>query len=125
MRKTRGFLLIELLVAISIIGLSIVLFAAALNTFTLTQASAHGYTALHIAENKLESVRASGYTRAGSGSFSDPLLSSLPGNATGTVAVSTFNAQTKRVDVSVAWQESGYSTSTISLSTLITQTGGL
>lgn len=121
----RGFTLIEVVIAIFVIGSTVALYAAGLKTFAVTRSAGHGEVALRIAEGKLEALRAAGYAAVPtSGSFSDPALGTLP-SATGTLAVSDSNAKTKRVTVTVSWQESTTSPRSVSLSTLITQTGGL
>ncbi|MDB5244448.1 MAG: hypothetical protein JWN18_318 [Parcubacteria group bacterium] len=83
--------------------------------------------ALSIARNKLESVRSGGYTSVpATGSFSDSLTSSLPLGATALITTSAFNAKTKQVTIDVSWRDSNLtSTTSVSLSTLITQVGGL
>ena len=82
--------------------------------------------ALSIVRNEIESVRAAGYGAVpSSGSFSDSLLNTLPGG-TGTLTVSAYNAKTKQVTASVVWRDAGTTaSSTVSLTTLITETGGL
>lgn len=122
-KSSGGFSLIEIVVAIFVIGATVGLYAAALRTFSVTKTAGHESVALRVAEGKLEVLRTLGYAALpGSGSFADPQLASLP-SATGTIAVSAFNAKTKQIVVSVSWREAG--TSTVSLSTIITQTGGL
>mgnify|MGYP001602529402 FL=1 len=127
MTRFRGFSLIEVTVSIFIVGVMLLLLQAILQSGTLIRMSKHQSIALSIAQNKLESLRSGGYaTLPSSGTFSDSLISTLPVAATTTLTVSVYNAETKQVFVSVVWQDPGSTaSSTVSLSTLITETGGL
>lgn len=127
MTRFRGFSLIEVTVSIFIVGVMLLLLQALLQSGALIRMSKHQSIALSIAQNKLESLRADGYTTLpSSGTFSDSLISTLPIAATTTLTVSVYNAETKQVSVSVVWQDPGSAaSSTVSLSTLITETGGL
>lgn len=126
LRSARGFSLIEVLIAMVVIGSAVALYAATLGVFPVTRATEHKAVALRIAEHKLADLRAAKYAALpASGSFTDAQFTLLPENATGTIAVSTVNAKTKQVTVTVSWNEPGRATSTASLSTLITEVGGL
>ncbi len=123
----RGFSLIEVIVSIFIMGVMLLLLQAVLRAGTLTQTSKNQGIALSIARNELEILRTGGYSALPpSGSFADSLLNTLPGVATTTLAVSAYNARTAQVTASVIWMDPGSTaSSTVSLETLITQTGGL
>lgn len=125
--KRRGFGLVEVIVSIFIIGVMLILLQAVIRSGTLVRNSKNQGIALAIARNKIENLRLGGYSYIPSGgSFYDPLLDSLPRAATTTLSVSAYNAKTKQVSISIIWLDSGYAaSSTVSLSTLITQTGGL
>lgn len=120
----KGFTLIEVLITIFIIGSLIALVGAMFSFISLTRDTKYEDIALRIATNQLESIRAAGYDNAvASSSLSDTLLTSLPsGSASSTIA--TFNAKTKQVTVGVAWSKNNQ-IRTLSISTLLTQTGGL
>ncbi len=126
MRASRGFTLIEVIVSIFFIGIALVLLQSIIQSSTLVRTSKDQGIALAIARNELEGLRMNGYASLPpSGSFSDSLASTLP-DATTTLAVSAYNPKTDLVTVEVAWQETGIAaSSTVSLSTLVTQTGGL
>jgi len=124
LHRKRGFAFIEVLVTLFVIAMLIVGYAAAISSTSLTREAKHQEIALRIASHELESVRAIGYASTTSGAFNDSLMSSLT-NASGSVAVSSFNAQTKQVRVMVSWQEESRGDRIISLTTLLTQTGGL
>lgn len=126
MRPSRGFSLIEVTITIFIFGILLLLLQAVLQSNVLVRTTKSQGIALTIVRNELEILRAGGYaTLPPSGSFSNNLLSTIP-SATTTLTVSTYNAATKQVTASVIWREPGASTSsTVSLTTLITHTGGL
>ena len=126
MRWVCGFSLIEIVVSLAIFSALLILLQAVIRDGTLVRTSKNQGIALSIARTKLESLRSDGYVALpASGSFSDSLLDTLP-QATTTLTVSTYNAKTKQITVRVLWQETGRTaSSTVSLSTLITETGGL
>lgn|SRR3989344_267851 len=124
--RTRGFSLIEIIIAISIMGVMLLLLQAVLRSTALARMAKNQGIATAIARDELESLRSSGYENLPeNGPFPNVLLSTLP-SATTTLTVSAYNTETKQVTVSVVWKDPGISaSSTVTLSTLITQTGGL
>ena len=122
---TRGFTLIEITISIFIIGVMIVASASLLHGVPANRLTLDQGIALSIARNEIEALRAGGYAALpASGSFTDTALASLI-SGTGTITVATYDAKTKRVDVTVSWQEKDASAHNIALTTLITQVGGL
>lgn len=122
--QNSGFTLIEMIVALVILSA-----ATAMVTVVMAMAkNVHdiGFEniAFHIAENKMNELRAGGYaTLPSSGTFTDPQLSIIPqGQASTTVSV--WNAKTKQVLVGVSWVGTIGAQYT-SLTTLVTQSGGL
>ena len=126
LRFIRGFSLIEVTVAIAIIGIMTVSVGALMQRIPMNGREVRDQDiALKITRNKLESVRAGGYaTLPQNGSFADPLLSSLA-SSTASVTSTDFNAKTKQVVVSVSWQGVGTTTRSISLTTLVTENSSL
>jgi len=126
-RLHRGFSFIEIIVAIFIVSVILLLLQAVIHSSVLVRTSKNQGIALTIVRNELEMLRIGGYdSLPQSGSFSNNLLSELPQAATTTLTVSAYNEKTKQVTASVIWLDSGsLASSTISISTLITQTGGL
>jgi prepilin-type N-terminal cleavage/methylation domain-containing protein len=126
MKLSRGFSLIEVLVSIFIMGVMLVMLQAVLRSNVLVKMSKNQGVALSIARNEIEILRMGGYdSLPASGSFYSDLLSTIPGAVT-ELAVDDYNAKTKQVTVQVSWKDSGATaSSTVSLSTLITQVGGL
>lgn len=127
MSAPRGFSLIEVTVSIFIMSVMLLMLQSIIRSNVLVQTSKNQSIALSIARNKIESLRIGGYAALpASGSFSDSLLSTLPLAATTTLTVTAYNARTKLVSTSVLWRDRGStSSSTVSLSTLLTETGGL
>src|SRR6185369_12962681 len=109
--------LIEITISIFIIGVMIVASASLLHGVPANRLTLDQGIALSIARNEIEALPASG-------SFTDTALASLI-SGTGTITVATYDAKTKRVDVTVSWQEKDASAHNIALTTLITQVGGL
>lgn len=127
MSAPRGFSLIEVTVSIFIMSVMLLMLQSIIRSNVLVQTSKNQSIALSIARNKIEGLRIGGYAALpASGSFSDSLVSTLPLAATTTLTVTTYNARTKLVSTSVLWRDKGStSSSTVSLSILLTETGGL
>lgn len=122
----RGFTLIEILISIALLGVMVVLYQLVLSDSALIRMSKNQEIALRVATNKIEDLRDGGYASIpATGTFSDTQLASLP-SGVGNLTVTAFNAGTKQVVVAVTWREPAISaTQTISLSSLITNIGGL
>ncbi|MCR4276115.1 MAG: type II secretion system GspH family protein [Candidatus Parcubacteria bacterium] len=125
-RLTRGFSLIEVTVAVAIIGTMIVATSALLQRLPVSGREVRDQDiALKIARNEIEVLRAGGYDALpASGAFANSLLSSLAsGSASVTIAV--YDPKTKRADVAVSWTGTGSVTRSVLLTTLIAQNSGL
>lgn len=122
--KQKGFTVIEVVVSLFMLGVVVLVYAAANNTLILNRIAKHQQLAYRIAENELESLRATPYASLpSSGSFVDSSLSNLP-NGSGNITVSAYDSKTKQVAVTVAWTEQVSSTSkAVTLTTLINQWG--
>jgi prepilin-type N-terminal cleavage/methylation domain-containing protein len=123
---SRGFTVLEMTFSIAIIAIILVMLGALIQTLPLIALTKNQDLALKIARNEIESLRALGYdSLPSSGSFSNTLLSSLPSGA-GTRTITAYNADTKEVLVTVSWvAEQGGTNHSVSLTTLITDIGGL
>ena len=123
----RGFSLIEVTISIFILGVMLILLQGVARSSVLVRVSKSQGIALSIARNKLEATRSAGYANIPlTTTFSDSLMSTLPTGATTTVATSTFSAKTEQITIGVVWRDpTAAASTTVSLSTLITQTGGL
>lgn len=122
----RGFSLIEVLVAIGIIGMMAVATGALLERIPVNGKEVRDQDiALRVARNELESLRASGYAALPvSGPFTDTLLDSLSSGAA-SVTITDFNEKTKKAEVLVSWTGAGAAARSVTLTTLITKDGGL
>lgn len=126
MKQARGFSIMEVLLALFVLGIiSLVLFAL-LRGVPLSRFAEDQDIAAKIAVRELETLRTGGYgALPAAGSFSDSDLGALP-MGVGTVAVTAYNAKTKKVVVTVSWQEpAGAASSTVMLATLVTEIGAL
>lgn len=126
LRSTRGFSLIEISIAIAIIGVMAVATSVLMQRLPVNGREVRDQDrAIRIARNEIELLRAGGYDALPvSGTFTDPLLSELAGGSA-SVAITVYDAQTKRADVSVAWIGAGSAARTVSLTTLIAQNSAL
>lgn len=123
--KVRGFSLVEVVVSIFVVGIILIASATLLNGVPLNRLTRDQDLALKIANNEIEALRALGYANLpASGSFADTELSSLT-NGAGVATISDYNAKTKKIDVSVTWIDSDETPREISLTTLVTDVGGL
>ncbi len=121
----RGFTLIEVLVSILILGAMLVFYTSSFSATKLTRDAQRKDVALRVIEQKLEELRALTYAGLpASGTFSDPLLTSLP-NGIASTTISTYNAAIKKATVGVSWIEGSSTLRYIESTTLITQVGGL
>ena len=122
----EGFSLIEVIVSIFVLSVMLLLLQAVLRSGALVTSTRNQDAALTIARNEIEKLRAGGYSAIpSSGPFSNDLITTLPSGSAALV-VGTFNEKTKQITATVSWQENNRpSSSSVSISTLITEIGGL
>ncbi len=103
----------------------LILYQATSQSVVLNRYGRFKEIALRIADQKIQVMRTTAYASLpASGTFTDPLLSSIPQGA-GTITVSDENARLKRVSVLVKWKSpQGSGTQQVQLDTFIAQ-GGL
>lgn len=125
MHPSRGFTLIEIIVSVALIGLIVTATTSLLQRVSVNEREIGNKSlALRIARNEVEQLRAAGYAALpASGSFTDSLLSSLP-SGSGVIAVTTVDAKTKQLVVTVSWTGESGARST-SLTTLIAENSQL
>jgi len=126
LNSKSGFTLLEVIVTLFIVGLVLVLYQATLGKVKLIRYAKDQEIALRVANNKIEELRAAGYAALpASGSFTDSQLNTLT-NCTANMAITDYNTTTKMVIITIQWREPvNTSLRNISLTTLITKTGGL
>lgn len=117
--------MIEILISLGILSVTVALGVVVVDSIKVIRDSANENAAFRIANSKLDELRSLGYDALpASGPFSDAELGSLPqGSASTTVTV--WNDETKEVAAGVSWVSSDGTERLVSLSTLITQVGGL
>ena len=125
-KNKSGFSVLEVLVTVFIIGLVLVLYQQSLGKMRLVGYADDQETAMRVANNKIEELRSGGYAALPpSGSFSDSQLNTLA-NSSANMAITDFNASTKKVVITIQWRQSASAPMrNVSLTTLITKTGGL
>lgn len=123
---TRGFSLVEVTIAVAIVGIVIVATSVLVQRLPVSGREVRDQDlALKIARNKIETLRAAGYeSLPASGPFTDTLLSSFS-SSTASVTVSQFNDDTKQIGVTVSWEGAELTTRSVSLTTLITENSTL
>lgn len=124
--KARGFTLIEVIIAVVVVGMLVVLASTLVQAVGLTRHAKNKDVAAKVAESKLESLRAVGYEQLPAGTpFTDPLLEVLP-DGVGSFTVDDFSSTTKHVIVTVSWSDPGAtSQTTLTISTLVAKVGGI
>lgn len=131
-RGEAGFSLLEILLAVVIIGFIVLTIANIPSSLQLIGKSHYSSLARDIVSQEVEAVRSQGYDSLANGSttFTDNRLFSLP-SGLGTVTVSDCSAsicttgeQTKQVKVTVSWVENQVGTKNVSVTTLVSE-GGL
>lgn len=120
----KGFLIIEVVISVFIVGVMLLVYAAASNTMALNRTAKNQQLAYRIANNEMERLRSLSYASLpASGTFTDTLLSTLP-SSTAIRTVADYNASTKQVTTVVTWRDPGSSvTRNVTLTTLINQYG--
>ena len=125
LQRKRGFTLIEMLIAVFIMSVAAGFVTIVTGTIKVTRDAAFESVAFHIAGAKLDELRAGGYEALpAEGSFSVPELASLP-QGTASTSLTALNADTKQVMVGVSWRGANNLDRVVSLTTLITRTGGI
>lgn len=121
--RQHGFTLIEIVITISIVVLMLVFYVSAFSTNQLAKIQQHREIALRVIDQKIQALRAAGYSGVSSGSFTDTQLNALQ-SASASTTVSDYNASIKQVIVGVTWIDAS-TTRYLGETTLITNSGGL
>lgn len=124
--KQAGYTLVELMVAIVVIGILVIGVSSFMIGITNIQKNVnYKESASRAASTEMESLRNAKYNTLVNGStidFTDKLPDNLPSNRSGTVEVSEPTTGLKKVVVTVSYQTNGQ-TQQVKLSSLIGQIG--
>ena len=125
-RYSHGFSLIEVTIAVAIIGMMVLATVLLLERVPVSGREVRDQDlGLKIAQNEIELLRATGYDSLPvSGPFTNMLLSSLA-SSTASVTITDFNAKTKKVEVFVSWKGTNLATRSVLLTTLMAKSSGL
>lgn len=110
-QQQRGFTIVELLVAIIIIGITVASISSLfISIQSVQRKTSYLDSATRAAQRQVESLRNDNYGSLSNGqtiNFTSELPTSLPSNRSGTVTVSEPSADIKRVDVTVSYTDGG------------------
>ncbi len=123
--NTAGFTIIELLIAIAVVGILVPTLVSFVNTLNRFNDRARDMTLVNsLAENKAESLRSLGYSGLtdGSTSFVSELPTTLGSPKNATYTVSTPNPGIKQVDLVISYNDHG-ATQTANYRTMIGELG--
>jgi len=123
-QNQAGSSIVEILVALFIIGIVLVLYGASANSVSLNSNARHLEIAQRTAMSEMEDLRAMDITLLPpSGPFTSPTLAALP-QGQASIAVTSVNATTYQIAVTVSWYEpSAQSSRSVVFTTLKTQNG--
>ncbi len=114
-----------MLVALATMSAAVAFVSIIAGTIKITRDSTYETIAFRIAAGKLSELRTLGYAALpAEGAFSDPALTSLP-QGTASTSIADWNAATKRVSAGVSWAGADGASRVVSLTTLVTESGGL
>ncbi len=117
--------MIEVLIALFVASLLVAFVTIVVGTIKVVRDASYENIAFHVAEDKLDELRAVGYASLTSGgSFSSPELVRIPQGSAST-SIRAVNSKTKEVSAGVSWSGNDGTTRVVSLTTLVTETGGL
>jgi prepilin-type N-terminal cleavage/methylation domain-containing protein len=123
--KQAGFTVIELLVAIVVVGILVPTLVGFVNTLNRLNDRARDLSLVNaLVENKAEGLRSMGFTALpdGTTTFTNELPATLGNPKSATYTTSTPNAGIKRVDIAVSYNDHG-STQTVQYRTYIGELG--
>ena len=124
-KSQQGFTIIELLVAIAVIGILIPTLVGFVNTLNRFNDRARDMALVNsLAENKAEALRSLGYTGLSNGttSFASELSTSLGSPKSANYTISTPNTGIKQVDIAISYNDHG-SVQTVNYRTYIGELG--
>jgi type IV pilus modification protein PilV len=114
-RLQGGFTLIEILVAMAILGIAILAIAAgATSVIRANQTSYFNTIATNLAQDKLEELKANPATMASGGPVTEPPIDGVTFTRNWTVTADTPVGGLSQIDVTVTWTDYAARTLTIS-----------
>ncbi|HET6452761.1 MAG TPA: prepilin-type N-terminal cleavage/methylation domain-containing protein [Armatimonadota bacterium] len=119
-RRSAGFTLVEIMLAVFVLALTGLVFAATVPTSQISRIkAAHTTYAINLAKQTIEEKRSAGYASLVPGTDEVSVPADLPGGSQRTLITQTPWANVKKVEVIITW--SGYRKvgGTITLNTLI------
>jgi type II secretory pathway pseudopilin PulG len=122
--KEGGFTVLELLISIALIGIIIPTVYLAINSLLVINKRSRNISLVNIAaENKVESLRSTGYNNipSGTSSFSSELPDELSSPKNATLVISTSNGK-KVIDINISFRDFDRQRS-VQYKTIISETG--
>jgi len=114
-----------MLMALLIMSITVAFTTFVVRAIQVARDSAYESIASRVAGTKIEALRAGGYDALiGGESFSDPALASLPQGQAST-SIADWNEKTKQVTAGVSWLGADGTDRFVSMTTLVTDVGGL
>lgn len=124
-KNEQGFTVIELLIAIAVVGILVPTLVGFVTTLDRLNDRARDYSLVNsLAENKIESLRSAGFSSISSGttSFSGELPVTLGNPKSANYIVTTPNTGMKQVDMTISYNDHG-TTQTLQYRTYIGELG--
>lgn len=109
-KAENGFTIIELLVAIAVVGILVPTLVGFVNSLNRINDRAHDLAIINsLAENKVESLRSMGFTALNDGStdFSSQLPPTIGSPKTASYSVVSENSSIKRIDIEITYNDHG------------------
>lgn len=121
----KGFTIIELLVAIAVVGILVPTLVGFVNTLNRFNDRARDMSIINsLAENKIEGLRSIGFSGLNNGTvaFTSELPTTIGSPKTATYTITSPNSAIKQVDVTVTYRDHG-TNQTVSYRTYIGELG--
>jgi prepilin-type N-terminal cleavage/methylation domain-containing protein len=105
-RRSAGFTLIEIMLAVFVLALTGLVFAATIPTSQISRIkAAHTTYAINLAKQTIEEKRSAGYAGLLAGTTEVTVPADLPGGSQ-TTTITQYSTNVKKVEVTIVW--SGY-----------------
>lgn len=124
-KTEKGFTIIELLVAIAVVGILVPTLSGFVNTLNRLNDRARDLAIVNsLAENKVEGLRSMGFTALNDGTttFTNELPPTIGSPKSASYVVSSPNSSTRQVDLSISYNDHG-TTQTLTYRTYVGEVG--